>query len=309
MLSKILLRPTLLLGLLLLSLITALIHDACAETVTGCPLGLRKGEIWIKGLFASSDADEYYNSQTDAMEVLPEGWHQSVSKFTTRIGYGLSDIVEVGLVLPYKHLDMRKKEKGEWITKDSQGLEDIWIAVAWKFVDNPDSATLEAAKLGLGFNLDTASENSVKNGIGDGAKGIRVVLLSHEHLTNTLHLCNHIYYDWLGKARRIQGWKKSDWNYGDRIGYKFIAEYSLGSRFRISAGPIGWTEVVETKSADGSRTPGRFYSHSLAVKLLYLPTGNERDHKKISIGVDIPYSAKKSFSPDYSMKVIFMWTF
>jgi len=296
-------------GLIFLSFLIAR-QRAYAEEVTGCPLGLRKGELWINEKFSYSEAEEYFDPQSKKMKDLPKEWKQEIWGLNTRIGYGITDRFEVGLLLPYKHVNMRKQKKGKWISVNDGGIGDIWLAAAYKFIDNPEEGFIEAAKIGIGVKFDVGSDELVKKDIGNGAKAVRIVLLSHDRLMGEkVELCNHIYYEWNGEARKIKDWEKSKWDYGDKIGYNFLVEYAFTPYVRLAFGPIGWAEISKTEKADGSEAHPKFYNHMFHLLLEYLPTGEERDHKKAAIGINIPYKVKNGFAPDYEIMGVFMWTF
>jgi hypothetical protein len=278
------------------------------ETVTGCPLGLRESELWIKELFQFQTASSYFNSSSGEMEDLPDGWHQKVMKLTNRIGYGITDRFEVGVLFPYKYVNMRKQKQGNWVEKKNYGFEELWLSTGIKLIDREDSF-LEAMKFGYGINLNTSSDELIDDGIGDGAMAMRFVFLSHEHLSDKFGLCNHFYYEWIGKAKEIDGWSKSEWEYGDKIGYKCFIEYRIIPQISLTTGPIGWMEIAETKKADDSTAHPKFYNHAITAKFTYLPTGDEMDHKKVFFGVNIPYKSRLSFSSDIVLNTGFMWTF
>ena len=95
-----------------------------AEEAAGCPLGIEKGEIWIKTNLKYNDMKERYNRGTDEMADLGKGEHNRVYASGIRLGYGITYRWDVGVLLSYKWVDKKiydKKAKA-WTEIEDDGL-------------------------------------------------------------------------------------------------------------------------------------------------------------------------------------------
>jgi len=304
--------------------------EAFAEEVTGCPLGLRKDQFWVKSQTVYEYAERalwsYEPGEKAFMMDMPENWRQRLTKSSLRLGYGITDRLDIGLVLTYfdKHIQKGKHKQrpnGTWFVKGSgkegQGFGDIWLSAKYKIV--ADKQHVEAIALGAGFRLDASDDCSVTKGIGSGAKAFRVVLLSHEHF-GQFHFCNHLFYEWQGDRRGIDvkndkgemvKWEKSGQNIGDKIGYKFNVEYSISKDATLWAhlGLIGWHKFEDQDRWGVKIDRSDRYEHSVFPKLVWLPQGPAEEHRKIFLGVRIPYKYRKDFEAHIIPVLGMMWTF
>lgn len=305
------------------------VHPVRAEDVTGCPLGLNKGASWLVFRTGYTSADRAYWNDDPAedpeMTDLPDGWHARISQTTFRVGYGITDRLDVGMLLAYCDKDVKKQvwkqQQGEWVKKwnafRAYGFGDIWFAAKYKLIADRDP--VEALAVGLGLKLDAADDPLVTKGIGTGSKDFRIVLLSHlSH--GRFHSCHHIFYEFRGEVRGIevkneQGqmvpWEKSGWNLGDKFNYKFNFEYNLNraGTFQAHLGLVGWLQF-ESEDRDGNKVlDSDRYEHCLFPKIVYLPEGEKYEHRKIFLGFKVPLSAKKDFSATFEPKLTVMWTF
>ncbi|MEW6680645.1 MAG: transporter [bacterium] len=316
--------------------------EAVADDVTGCPLGLNKGEFWPKMTINYSQATRaYWNEnpeESPEMVSLPDGWHAKVFKSSLRVGYGITDNVDIGVLVPYIDKDVKKevwkwnKKEKKWIKKPKEvkesGLADPWFAAKYKFRFGQKKGSIQSYAVGLGIKPSMTSDELISKGIGNGAMAIRGVFLMHEPLP-PFDLCGDIWYQYNGKAKSFQvetpegkvDWPKSDWDLGDKIGYRMILEYELGYKGKLAVvfGPMGWIKFKD-KDKDGETVKDSDrYEHSLMVKLVYLPEEKERfddiakelaaHHRKIFLGFKIPVSVKNDFSPSFMPILGWMWTF
>lgn|GEM_PF-4617939 len=314
-------------------------ENAIAERVTGCPHGLKKGEFWPKVLYRHIEHKKYWSPATGKIEDLPSGWNSKRDKIDLRLGYGLTDKFDVGLLFTYEWID-RKYEthqlnckggkrpgSGKWCTKKDNGLTEIWISGKYKFIDKQTIGIFKNidAAIGLGYKFDVTEKEGLKNELGNESRGanvLRIALLSTEELTDKVELCNHIFYDLIGERRDVSGWGKSDEEVGDIIGYKFFVEYSPfpDKKFTLVGGPIGWIQIKPNEFEEKIRVtaPGNpqykshieRYRHALALKFVYSPLrGEAGHHKKVFVGIDWDYKAKKGWKEDFVIKCGGMWTF
>jgi len=303
--------------------------QAVAEEVTGCPLGLKKGEFWVKSqttyLYAERALWTNERAEKAVMMDMPENWHQRMTRSSLRLGYGITDRLDVGLLLAYfdKHVrrgNHKQKPNGSWFVKEAdkegQGFGDVWLSAKYKIV--ADKQHIESISLGAGFRLDASDDCNVTKGIGSGAKAFRAVLLTHEHF-GQFHFCNHLYYEWQGDRRGIDvrnqkgelvKWEKSGQNIGDKIGYKFNVEYCISKDATIWAhlGLIGWHKF-EDQDCDGvSIDRSDRYEHSVFPKFVWLPQGPAQEHHKIFLGVKCPYKYRRDFESHVIPVLSMMWT-
>lgn len=310
------------LGLLLCSSVRA-------DDVTGCPLGLKKGEVWLVSRTTYLSANKVYwnadQAEDPQMTTIPDDWHSTVIKSSFRVGYGVTERLDVGMLFTYWDKDIKKQfwknQQGQWVAKwketEGHSFGDFWFAAKYKVISDRD--WIEALAIGLGLKLDASDDCLVTQGIGTGTKDIRLSLLSHLDL-GIFHNCNYVFYEFRGKVREIEvkndqgqmvSWSKSSWNLGDKLNYKFNFEYNLNERgtFQAHLAAIGWIEF-EDKDSDGDNIDDSDrYEHSLFPKIVFLPEGEEVEHRKIFLGLKVPFSVKKDFSAVFQPVLCIMWTF
>ncbi len=311
------------------ALILAAAHTIQAEDVTGCPLGLNKGVIWLVSRTSYISADKVYwnpdHAEDPEMTDIPDDWYIRIKQSSFRVGYGITDRLDAGMLLTYWDKDIKKQvwkqQQDHWITKwktsRAHGFGDIWFAAKYKLIADRD--WIEAVSLGLGIKLDTADNPLVTKGIGTGTKDIRFCILSHVNL-GIFHNCNHIFYEYRGKVRKIEvkddqcqvvPWTKSEWDLGDKLNYKFNIEYGLNETGTLQAhlGLVGWLKF-EDENADGDKVDDSGnHEHCLYPKIVFLPEGEKDEHRKVFLGLKVPLSAKKDFSAIIQPKLTMMWTF
>ena len=315
--------------------------QALADDVTGCPLGLKKGEFWVKSWIQYVRATRalWSDSPQERPEMvsLPDNWHSRITISKLRLGYGITSRLDVGILLPYFDKHTRKeawktnsKAESARQTKElrGRGLGDIWLSAKYKIIDNTDNTrTIEALALGVGFKFDSADDSLVKKGIGSGAKALRVCLLSHERL-GRLDFCNHIFYEWRGRVRGIRFdkpvlmpgskprcvmrsvlWPKSGIELGDKIGYKFNVEYPFAAKWAVHLGALGWHRFDNRDRGGWRIADSHRFEHSIMPKIVFHPGGVEEEHKKIFLGLVIPYKSRKDLSAAVTPMLCMMWTF
>lgn len=316
----------------LLSILLALIaaDEALAEDVTGCPLGLREGQFWVKSQTVYEYAERalwtYEAGEKAIMMDMPENRHSRLTKSDLRLGYGITDRLDVGFLLTYfdKHVrtsQHKQKPNGTWVVKEvekeGQGFGDVWLSAKYRLV--ADRQHIEALALGVGFRLDASDDCEVTKGIGSGAKALRAVLLSHEHF-GKFHFCNHLFYEWQGERRGIEvkndsgemvRWEKSGQDLGDRIGYKFNVEYCLNHTGTVwgHLGLVGWHKFEDDDCKGATIDRSDRYEHCVFPKLAWLPRGPAEEHCKIFVGVKCPYKYRKDFESHVIPVLGMMWTF
>jgi len=305
--------------------------EALAENVTGCPLGLHKGEFWVRSfttyMYAERALWTYEPGEKAFMVDMPEDWHTRITKTDLRLGYGITDRLDVGLLLTYfdKHLrreNYKQRPNGTWfvkrVDKEGHGFGDVWLSAKYKILK--DRGPFEALAVGVGFRLDASDDCNVTKGIGSGAKAFRAVVLSHMPFGPKVDICTHLFYEWQGDRRGIDvkndkgemvRWAKSGQNIGDKIGYKLNVEYALNSSGTLNAhlAVIGWHKFEDRDRKDINIDRSDRYEHNLYPKFVWQPEGGEVEHRKLFIGCKIPFSYRKDFEAHFTPVIGLMWTF
>ncbi len=294
-------------------------HNALPESTIGCPHDVGKGKFKPRFNVRWIDADTTYSDEVwkalrggspygigyDEMVGLPDSWHQRLTKIAFGLEYGLIDRLSVGLFLPYVRKDMRRQvwSKGAgktiWKEIEDDGLEDIWLAVKYQIYSKPPVWEDGGIFLALGYKPSISSDEQIRNGIGDGAHDFKVAALAHPYFTDSLFMCGDIWYEYRGEAKDIEGFSKSDWDLGDRFGYRAFLGYEfLKHKFAVVGGPRGWI-ARSNRDADGQKVEdGDTYTHGVTIKLRWQPFGDE-ELGSIDIGVSIPYANKTPFAADF----------
>lgn len=300
-------------------LVLALIHPrAQAEDVTGCPLGIKKGEIWIKTGLKYNDMKKRYNRSDDEMVDLEEGEHNRVYNLGIRLGYGITDRWDIGVLVPYKWVDRRiyNKKAKKYSEVEDNGLGELWIASRYKFFYGENIGIFDEIylNLGAGFKFPLSESEKIKHGIGNGANEFRIVLLYHDHI-GRFGFCNHLFYNWRGKADKISDWKFSDQDLTDRLNYKLNLEFDLlgNGIFEATVGAVGWFDIEDVELAEGFKNKGldgmKAHNHAVMTGVEFKPHGDEYEHRKFALKLRVPYSVKANYAPDYTLMAVAMWTF
>lgn len=296
-------------GIIATGLLAGIQAAAVAESVLGCPYGLDKGDWWIRAQHTNTEHKERYNAKTNEMEDLGAGESSEKAVTRYRLGYGLSERVDVGVSLIYEDRSAHLKTEKGWNDINASGLADVWLAAKYKIQEDytPDAFWKEShVCLGLGVKLPQSSNSEVTQSIGNGADAVRLGVLGH-YCHDDFDICGHVTYTFVGDAPTVAGWKKSGWDLPGRISYKLFVEYDLADEFALTTGPIGWMDRDMARGANG--TSGyHARSHNWAFNLAWHPNGVEIEHQKLMAGVTIPYSVKSGLAPDYSWMVGGMWT-
>ncbi|NQT35159.1 hypothetical protein HQ587_08215 [bacterium] len=311
-----------------MSLLT--IHPVQAEEVTGCPLGLKKGVIWLRSSTGYTSADKVYwnanHAEDPEITDILDDWHARTKRIHFRVGYGLMDRLDIGVALEYLDKDIKKQvwkcnQQSTWTpvwkSNKAHGFGDVWFTAKYKLIADRDR--IEAVSVGLGLKLDAADDPLVTKGIGTGTKDIRLCVLSHLN-HGLFHSCCHIFYESRGEVREIEvknsegqmvPWTKSDWNLGDKLNYKFNIEYGLNEAgtFHAHLAAVGWLKFEDKNANDDKVSDSDRYEHSLYPKIVFLPEGENEEHRKVAFGLKIPLSVKKDFSSMIQPKLTMMWTF
>jgi len=281
-----------------------------AEEVLGCPLGIDRGDIWLRTAYKHTKHQERYNPQTGHMEALPAGWSSKKVSTALRLGYGITDRWQVAVVTTRNEVTKHVRGRQGWVDVDASGYDGWWLALTYKSHESyePWEGWQEShINWGIAYKFGCDGADA-KNGIGNTADAIRVGLLTHVDPDDKTSLCQHLTYTHYGDADVVQGWPKSGWDFGDRVGYKCYLERDLSHTFAMNLGPIGWFQVEQDKGPEGQLAGYKPSMHNLHVGLEWHPDGVDIEHHKIILGVNYPYSAKTSFAPDYVLSGIAMWT-
>ena len=277
------------------------------------------------------------SSREPEMANLPGGWHAWVAKSGLRIGYGATDKLDVGMLFSYYQKDIKKeiwtktpqgqgrKEK----EKKGEGFGDMWLSAKYKVTFGLVKGSLRSYALGIGIRLDAADNALVTKGIGNGAKAMRIAALAHQPLPLGIDLCSDVWWEYQGRVRKIEvrnekgemvEWKKSGWDLGDKVGYRFNFECPLthNGRFQTHLMVIGW---IKSKDKDENGEEVKYsnrYEHSLVVKFVFMPRGEEEEnvqkllqahHRKVFIGIKVPLAVRNDFASTFTPMLGLMWTF
>ncbi len=290
---------------ILASFLLTLAAASYAEEILGCPYGLDKGELWLRFSYNNVEHERRWNSKTHQMEDLPAAWHSRKINTSYRLGYGLTDDIDIGVSLNYGD---RRARLGSREISDS-ALEDIWLAAKYKFTEQTNRSGYWQEKhlaVAAAFKLPQSSDTEVTEGLGNGADAMRIGLLWHLCGKHD-DMCGHLTYTFVGKAPVISGYRKSGWDLPDRLTYKLFREQTLTNKLALAMGPSGWVDMDEAKGKSGS-SGYRAYSHNLVVKLQYHPNGVDIEHQRLVVGISKPYSVKNNMAPHYVWSFGGMWT-
>lgn len=310
------------------------------DVVTGCPLGLNKGELWLRSLSGYMYATKALWNDTPSKEPemvnLPEGWHAWVVKSGLSISYGITQNLDIGMLINYFQKDIKrevwaKTPKGQKRKEKEikgQGFGDLWLSAKYKFLFQLVRGSLRSYALGMGIRLDMSDNSLVAKGIGTGAKAIRGVALAHQPLPLGIDLCGDIWYEYQGKVREFEirnekgeivEWKKSGWDLGDKIGYRFNFEYPLthSGKFQTHLMAIGWMKLKDRDKNGEEVNQSNRYEHSLMVKFVFMPEEENKNiqkllqahHRKVFMGVKVPLAVRNDFSSSFIPMLGLMWTF
>jgi hypothetical protein len=296
----------------------AVVSPGRAEDVTGCPLGLKSGEVWLKAPLKVNNMTARYDRGEDRMVDLLAGEHNRVSDLGVRMGYGLTDRWDIGLLSTLRWVDKRiyNKKAKEWIEVESSGLQEVWVASRYKFYYGEDTGVFDEIhlNLGVGVRFPISSPAKIEEGIGNGARELRVVFLSHETV-GRLSFCNHLFYNWSGEASDISGWKYSGQDLADRLNYKLNLEIDLlgNGVLEPCVGLVGWQDMEDVELADAFAGCGldgdRAHNHAVTAGIEIKPWGERYEHRKFGVKLRIPYEVKSTYAPDYTLTVVAMLTF
>jgi hypothetical protein len=289
-----------------------------AEDVVGCPLGINKGTIWIKTCLKYNDMKKRYNRSDEEMVDLEEGENNQVYDLGIRLGYGITDRWDAGVFLPYKWVDRRiyDKKTKKFSEVEDNGLGELWIASRYKFFYGENIGIFDEIHLniGAGLKFPLSDSEKIKHGIGNGANEFRIVLLYHDHI-GRFGFCDHLFYNWRGKADEISGWKFSDQDLSDQLNYKVNLEFDLlgNGIFEAALGAVGWFDIEDIELADGFENQGldgmKSHNHAIITGVELKPYGDDYEHRKFALKVRIPYSAKVNYAPDWTLIATAMWTY
>ena len=316
------------------------INIVYSEPYVGCPIGLLENDFWIKTQWSYSEATKKYDINSDKLKSLPKDTYNKKHKGFLRIGYGLYENFDIGLLLTYVWPDMQASSIdpfGNTIVvkkKDYDGMDDPWISAKYKFLEVEKASFIEhfQASFGFAYKIKTTSDWSILNSIGNGAPGAKLSFLSHFGV-GFLEFCNHLTYEWNGQAKEVSplnqdrtnsdnanafySYPFSNQDIADRLNYKFFIEFEFLEYFAYSGGLNGFLEIQEVVVSDDFKGSYAFegkkrYMHKItnsieiAVdKIFDIPY----HHRKLKLTVGIPYKVYNNFAPDYVLSTAFMWVF
>jgi len=292
--------------------------NAFAEETVGCPHAVGKGKFKIRGKVAYIQAQKCYSDEVwkalhgqspylldyDKMVDLPDGWHQKITGIALGLEYGITDRLSAGAFFPYVIKDMKRQawsktgSKTVWKEIDDSGLDDFWLSAKYMIFTKPP-VWEDGVFLAIGYKPSINSDGKIKNGIGSGTHDLKFVVLSHPHFTEGFFLCSDVWYQYRGKVKDIEGFSKSNWDLGDRFGYRAFLGYEfLNHKLVVVAGPQGWIAGSDGDKDGNKIEDSNTYSHGMAVKFRWQPFGEE-DAGSIDLGVRIPYADKAPFAPAF----------
>jgi hypothetical protein len=289
------------------------------EETVGCPHDVGKGKFKPRFKLRYLQAEETYSDEVwkalrgsspysreyDDMVDLPHGWHQRLTKVAFGLEYGIIDRLSAGVFLPYVTKDVRRqvwsKEAGKpaWKEIEDDGLEDIWFAVKYQMYSKPPVWEDGGIFVAVGYKPSISSDANIKNGVGTGTDDFKVAVLAHPYFTDQFFLCSDAWYHYRGEVKDIEGFAKSEWDLGDRFGYRAFLGYEFADhKFAVIGGPTGWI-AGRNEDRDGQRLEDSdTYSHGFVVKFRWQPFGDE-ELGSIDIGVNVPYATKTPFTPEF----------
>jgi len=297
-------------ALLVVAVTMGCIGVAGAEEILGCPVGIDEGAIWPRAGYKYVKHEKRYNPQTGHMEALPEGWNSKKLSVPLRLGYGITHRWQLAVATTRNEVKKHTRGRQGWVDVDASGYDGWWLVASYKSHESyePWQGWQEShINWGVAYKFGCDGADA-KNGIGNTADAIRVGFLTHVDADDENSLCQHLTYTRYSRADTVEGWKKSGWKFGDRIGYKYYWERSLSDTFAMNFGPIGWFQLQQDKSPAGQPAGYKPHQHNLHLAVVWHPDGVEIEHHKIALGVNYPYGVKTSFAPDYALSATAMWT-
>lgn len=308
-----------------LFLLIGIASAARAADILGCPNGIPKGTIWPRlTLQMASMDDKWLAGQEDMGDIDDGSGFTSKDVFTTtfRIGYGVSDHLDVGLVLKHARVDAEKrKPNGVTASFKEDAFTEFWLAGKYTFLDiaNEDSP-LSYLKLSVGaaygFGLVRDAEDLVA-GVGPGCDMAQAALLWHGGLFHdSVDFAGHLIYEWRGDATdetdAVNGFTfgRAGEDVPDRIKYMFILEKEVCPYVELKGGVSGWVGAEKDEKlldADGDAlTP---YSHGVMAGIQFFPMTTDYEKRKLVIQVAHPYDVRNTLAPDFTFTFIAMWSF
>lgn len=311
-------RVNAMIALVALAVLPIVMEYAFAEETVGCPHTVGKGKFKIRSKVGYIQAQKCYSDEVwkalhgdspysidyDGMVDLPDGWRQR--KFETAIGleYGITDRLSAGAFIPFMMKDVKRQvwsntaNKTVWKEIEDNGLEDLWLSIKFLIFTKPPIWE-DGLFLAIGYKPSLSSDEKIKNGIGSGTTDLKFVILSHPHLTESFFLCSDVWFQYCGKVKKIEDFSKSEWDLGNKVGYRAFFGYEFPNhRFVMMGGPQGWIAGSDKDKEDNEIEDSHTYSHGIVIKFRWMPFGEE-DAGSIDLGVRIPYSTKTTFAPTF----------
>ncbi len=325
-----------------LLLVFTLTSVASSADILGCPNGIPKGTLWPRLNYKVTKMTEKYDWATGKMVDIGTSGDNSVrakeqAETDVRIGYGATAALDVAVQAKYRAVESESQKKtagARRISFSEASLAELWLAGKYRFIDLTGTGLKSvdyfklSAGAAYGFGLADNLEDII-TGLGPGCDKAQLGLLAHGGLSVGVDFAAHLIYEWWGKAPEYaataylpadEPLEKNHYNFGqsgrdmpDRLDYMFVLEKGITERIELKAQLAGWLGLQKNRGSLYSaayRDAGYYaYMHNIVAGLEFYPMGEDYDKRKFGVQVSLPYSAKNSTAPDYSLTLMSMWTF
>ena len=294
-----------------------------AADILGCPNGIMEGTIWPRLTVQSQEMEEKWNAVKGEMVDIDEGAGLQSKKMVLsdfRLGYGLTSRCDIGVELKYAHAETEKKNAaGKTETFKEGGLTELWLAGKYFVIDTAnEESVFNYFKLSLGgaFGYGLVDDDEqLLAGISAGCNKAQGAVLVHGGLHDDfVEYSGHLIYEWRGEAADSDGqpgfpFKRSGEDVPDVLKYQVVLEKTLGRWFEAKLGMVGWVSMQDDDLVLDGTSAQQTYCHSAMAGIQFFPMTTDYAKRKLVLQASAPFSAKMTAAPDYSLKMIAMWTF
>jgi len=309
--------------IIIITLIFTLPYQVKGEEIVGYPMSPGKGKFLFRGRFSMQTAQmcysdivfsalrgqSPYDTSYNTMVELPNGWRYKTIHISGALNYGINEGITIGIYTKLSLLDIEKQVWSEaqnqpvWNTIEDKGLSSVWLFAQCRIISTPP-ALKNGLYIAVGVKPDINTDDQVIHGIATGTNDAKIVALSHIDPTKNISLDGDVWYQYTSPIREIEGYTMSNYNPGDKIGYRIvIARKIFKNKLLAVGGFTGWMSTPIKNTNGTTMGDTNYYSHSVLLRLKYQPFIPKN---KISVagGVLIPYYVKTPFAPRFSINIL-----
>ncbi|MDD4736116.1 MAG: hypothetical protein PHP44_08420 [Kiritimatiellae bacterium] len=290
--------------------------------ILGCPKGIMEGTLWPRLSVQYLDMTEKWNAKEGDLVDIDEGAGLKSKKLIQtdlRLGYGLNSRCDIGVELKYVSVETEKQNAtGKRQSFKEAGLTELWMAGKYFIVDQASDSFFNYMKvsvggaLGYGFSQDT---EQLVAGVSPGCNKAQLGTLMHGGLhDNFIEYSAHLIYEWRGEAQESDGvpgfpFNRSGEDVPDVLQYQMVVEKGLGEWFEVQLGLTGWYGTQKDDVLLDGSDPQHAYQNNVMAGIQFFPMTHDYEKRKLILQAAMPYASKANAVPDYSVKMIAMWTF